>query len=244
MKILIMAMSVDWEYFFPEVYFKHDRFKTLSKEDWKKVIDSEGYWSPQKDFEFYMEKLKVDSKYFDEKNLKLFPKDFNKPIYSIEIFETARIKLLHRVKISNGEGMCGYDEEGTEFTTFKILLDGIYESVEVDPGTIGNKENKYQINTTKNVISSHRFNSIYFLYNWLLSLNPRGSYDNNWQIFAYGITEYDDTMTYVDTFIDQTGTGKVDAIVNLTLSSDNESYPSTESKESVMKTLKDWNPFI
>ena len=51
-------------------------------------------------------------------------------------------------------------------------------------------------------------------------------------------------MTYVDTFIDQTGTGKVDAIVNLTLSSDNESYPSTESKESVMKTLKDWNPFI
>ena len=147
---------------------------------------------------------------------RLFPKDFNKPIYSIEIFETARIKLLHRVKISNGEGMCGYDEEGTEFTTFKILLDGIYESVEVDPGTIGNKENKYQINTTKNVISSHRFNSIYFLYNWLLSLNPRGSYDNNWQIFAYGITEYDDTMTYVDTFIDQTGTGNVDACKSYT----------------------------
>ena len=27
-----MAMMVDWEYFFPNVYFKHDRSETWSKE--------------------------------------------------------------------------------------------------------------------------------------------------------------------------------------------------------------------
>ena len=54
-----MAMMVDWEYFFPDVYFKHNRFENFPKEDLKKVIDSDGYWSPQKDFEFYMNNLKV-----------------------------------------------------------------------------------------------------------------------------------------------------------------------------------------
>ena len=239
-----MAMMVDWEYFFPDVYFKHNRLETFPKEHLKKVIDSDGYWSPQKDFEFYMNNLKVDSKYFDEKNLGLFPKDFRKPIYSIEVFEEARVKLLHRVKISASEGMCGSDEEGGEFAIFKILLDGIYKSVEVDPGTIGNKDNKYQISTTKNIINSHRFNPIYFLYDWLMSLNPKGSYNNNWQIFAYGISEYDETLSYVDTFIDQNETGSVNAIVNHSLSSDNHSYPSVQTKETVRATLKDWNPFI
>ena len=47
-----MAMMVDWEYFFPDVYFKHNRLETFPKEYLKKVIDSDGYWSPQKDFEF------------------------------------------------------------------------------------------------------------------------------------------------------------------------------------------------
>ena len=89
-----MAMMVDWEYFFPDVYFKHNRLENFPKEDLKKVIDSDGYWSPQKDFEFYINNLKVDPKYFDEKNLGLFPKDFRKPIYSIEVFEEARVKML------------------------------------------------------------------------------------------------------------------------------------------------------
>ena len=92
-----MAMMVDWEYFFPNVYFKHDRFETWSKEDLDKVIDKDGNWDPQKDFEFHMQKLKVDSKYFDEKNKNLFPENFRRPIYSITGFEKARIELLNRV---------------------------------------------------------------------------------------------------------------------------------------------------
>ena len=140
--------------------------------------------------------------------------------------------------------MCGSDDEGGDFAIFKILLDGIYKSVEVDSGTIGNKDNKYQISTNKNIINSHRFNPIYFLYDWLMSLNPRGSYNNNWQIFAYGISEYDETLSYVDTFIDQNETGSVNAIVNHSLSLDNDSYPSIETKETVRGILKDWNPFI
>ena len=90
-----MAMIVDWEYFFPDVYFKHNRFETWSKEDLKCVVDKDGNWDPQKDFEFHLDKLKVESKYFDEKNKDLFPKDFRRPLYSIKKFEEARIELLN-----------------------------------------------------------------------------------------------------------------------------------------------------
>ena len=74
-------MMVDWEYFFPAVYFKHNRFESWSKEDLSKVLDKDGNWDPQKDFEFHLQKLKVDLKYFDQKNKTLFPEGFTKPIY-------------------------------------------------------------------------------------------------------------------------------------------------------------------
>ena len=111
-----MAMMVDWEYFFPDVYFTHDRFETWSKEDLKKVLDEDGNWDPQKDFEFHLQKLKVDVKYFDEKNNSLFPEGFTKPRYSIETFEEARLNLLNRVQISFVEERetYSYDEDTDE----------------------------------------------------------------------------------------------------------------------------------
>ena len=82
------------------------------------------------------------------------------------------------------------------------------KDIEVEKGTIGYDtveegpdECKFYINCKKNVITSHRFNAINILYDWLLSLGPRGSYDNKWQIFAYGVSEYDETLSYVDTFV-------------------------------------------
>ena len=210
-----MAMMVDWEYFFPNVYFKHDRFETWSKEDLDKVIDEDGNWDPQKDFEFHMQKLKVDSKYFDEKNKNLFPENFARPIYSIKRFEEARIELLNRVQFSfveqreketYNEDLDDYEYE--DYPIFKIELLELNKRVEVEKGTIGYDtveegpdECKFNINCKKNVITSHRFNAINILYDWLLSLGPRGSYDNKWQIFAYGVSEYDETLSYVDTFV-------------------------------------------
>ena len=210
-----MAMMVDWEYFFPNVYFKHDRFETWSKEDLNKIIDEDGNWDPQKDFEFHMQKLKVDSKYFDEKNKNLFPENFTKPIYSITRFEKARIELLNRVQISfveqreketYNEDLDDYEYE--DYPTYKIELLELNKDIEVEKGTIGYDtveegpdECKFYINCKKNVITSHRFNAINILYDWLLSLGPRGSYDNKWQIFAYGVSEYDETLSYVDTFV-------------------------------------------
>ena len=196
-----MAMSIDWEFFFPEVYFNHNRFETWSKEDLSNVLNEDGYWDPQKDFEFHLNKLKVDAKYFNEKNLGMFPKDFSKPLYSIETFEEARVKLLNRVKIIDGDGLIGYDDNGDYYETYKILLNECDKTVDVDEGTIGNKESKYHIREKKGIINSHRFNSINILYDWLLTLNPKGSFNNNWQIFAYGVTEYNQTMSYVDTFL-------------------------------------------
>ncbi len=205
-----MAMMVDWEYFFPNVYFKHDRFETWSKEDLGKVIDEDGNWDPQKDFEFHMQKLKVDSKYFDEKNKDLFPENFAKPIYSIKRFEEARIELLNRVQISFVEQreISSYNEdiddyEYEDYPTYKIELLELNKNIEVEKGTIGSgaDECTFSIRSKKNVITSHKFNAINILYDWLLSLGPRGSYDNKWQIFAYGVSEYDETLSYVDTFV-------------------------------------------
>ena len=253
-----MGMTIDWEYFFPDVNFgfENDRLKTWSKDDLNKIQDENGFWSPQKDFEFHLQKLKVDPKYFDEKNLGLFPKGFSKPLYSILRFEEARVDLLNRVKIIYGEGICGYedDEYNDKIETFKIILDGIDKLVEVEKGTIANSGNKYHIRCTRNVISCHRFNAIFILYDWLLSLSPRGGYKNNWQIFAYGISEYDDTFSYVDTFLveeqvqqsipglDNLNNTKIISL-NLDIDSD-KSYPSCKTANDIREYLKEWNPFI
>ena len=273
-----MAMMVDWEYFFPNIYFKHDRFETWSKEDLDKVIDEDGNWDPRKDFEFHMQKLKVDSKYFDEKNKDLFPENFAKPIYSIKRFEEARIELLNRVqfsfieqreKSSYNEDIDDYEYE--DYPTYKIELLELNKDVEVEKGTIGD-ECKFYINCKKNVITSHRFNAINILYDWLLSLDPRGSYDNKWQIFAYGVSEYDETLSYVDTFVSDAEESQSsipgfenenkNKIISQSIKTNFEDlkkkkesrlleelfaeklHLKTDTASDIRKLLKEWNPFI
>ena len=274
-----MAMMVDWEYFFPNIYFKHDRFETWSKEDLDKVIDEDGNWDPRKDFEFHMQKLKVDSKYFDEKNKDLFPENFAKPIYSIKRFEEARIELLNRVqfsfieqreKSSYNEDIDDYEYE--DYPTYKIELLELNKDVEVEKGTIGD-ESTFYIRSKKNVITSHRFNAINILYDWLLSLDPRGSYDNKWQIFAYGVSEYDETLSYVDTFVSDAEESQSsipgfenenkNKIISQSLKTNfkdlknkkessglakelfaEKLHLKTDTASDIRKLLKEWNPFI
>ena len=281
-----MAMMVDWEYFFPNVYFKHDRFETWSKEDLNKIIDEDGNWDPQKDFEFHMQKLKVDSKYFDEKNKNLFPERFIKNmgkyyLGSIITFEKARIELLNRVQISfveqreketYNEDLDDYEYE--DYPIFKIELLELNKRVEVEKGTIGSgaDECKFYINCKKNVITSHRFNAINILYDWLLSLGPIGSYYNKWQIFAYGVSEYDETLSYVDTFVSDAEESQSsipgfenenkNKIITQSIKTNFEDLKNkkesglaeelfaeklhlkTDTATDIRKLLKEWNPFI
>jgi hypothetical protein len=101
----------------------------------------------------------------------------------------------------------------------------------------------------------HRFNGIYILYDWLLSLIPRGACNNNhWQVFAYGISEYDQTFTSVDTFVPKEqiqqalpGLGMVNetTIISQSISVDSERlYPHAQDAYDVRSYLKNWNPFI
>ena len=287
-----MAMMVDWEYFFPNVYFKHDRFETWSKEDLDKVIDKDGNWDPQKDFKFYMQKLKVDSKYFDEKNKNLFPERFIKNmgkyyLGSIRRFEEARIELLNRVQISFVEQreIHSYngdidDYEYEDYPTYKIELLELNKGIEVEKGTIGydtmrgyqEKGCKFHINCKKNVITSHRFNAINILYDWLLSLGPIGSYYNKWQIFAYGVSEYDETLSYVDTFVSDAEESQSsipgfenenkNKIISQSIKTNFEDLKNkkesglieellaeklhlqTDTATDIRERLKEWNPFI
>jgi hypothetical protein len=271
-----MAMMVDWEYFFPAVYFKHNRFESWSKEDLSKVLDKDGNWDPQKDFEFHLQKLKVDLKYFDQKNKTLFPEGFTKPIYSIETFEEARLTLLNRIQISFVEEKEKYyyddsdKETCTVYSTYKIEIQEADKSINVENGmTIGdlkwiNKDGKLvesserelKVWGKKNVITSHRFNAINILYDWLIGLNPRGAYDNTWQVFAYGITEYEETLSCVDTFVVNIQKNQKSLpgfeiennnfIISQSVDKnfDNIQLAQKESASDVRLRLKDWNPFI
>ena len=258
-----MGMTIEWEYFFPDVSLHpRDRYANWSKEELSKIQDEDGFWSPQKDFELHMQKLKVHPKYFEEKNIGLFPIDFSRPLYSIERFEEARVELLHRVRITEGTGVGGYeidvDEDGEDYDadifTYRIVLDDIEESVEVVPGTISS-DNQYRCRRKRNVVPVHRFNGIYILYDWLLSLIPRGACNNNhWQVFAYGISEYDQTFTSVDTFVPKEqiqqalpGLGMVNetTIISQSIRVDSERLcPHAQDAYDVRSYLKNWNPFL
>lgn len=273
-----MAMMVDWEYFFPDVYFKHERFETWSKEDLNKVLDENGNWDPQKDFEFHLQKLKVDAKYFDENNNNLFPEGFTKPRYSIERFEEARLNLLSRVQIHFVEEReaYSYDEENDEdicqiYSTYKIEIEESDKCISVDSGTtIGSVkrihqdgklmevgERELRVWGKKNVITSHRFNAINILYDWLIGLNPMGTHNNYWQVFAYGITEYEQTLSCVDTFVvnnqkDQLSLPGFEIenrnfIVSQPTSLhgiDNIEAEQKDYSKDIRSRLLEWNPFI
>jgi hypothetical protein len=78
--------------------------------------------------------------------------------------------------------------------------------------------------------------------------------NNHWQVFAYGISEYDQTFTSVDTFVPREqiqqalpGLGMVNetTIISQSISVDSERlYPHAQDAYDVRSYLKNWNPFI
>lgn len=248
-----MSMSIDWELFFPDVFLdvSEDRMSPQMKKTDKNKSDWIYYWDPFEDFKTHMKNLKIDEKYFNENDLTVFPENFHKPIYSVKRFEEARIELLERIQFDSCEGLIGYDEEGNEIPSFRISLKSIDEMIEVTPGTIGNNEHKFRVNGNKNILSVHRFNLLYILFDWLLTVNPKGAYKNQWQIFEYGITEYNDTITSISTFREENSEGKlfgdnsVMTIVRTTVSNDDSSSVlESESASDIKSILKQWNPTI
>jgi len=271
-----MAMMVDWEYFFPEIYFKHNRFETWSSEELSRVLDDNGNWDPQKDFQLYLQTIRVDLKYFDENNKDLFPEGFSKPLYSIETFEEARLMLLNRVQISFVEEKEKYsnddfdEEECTLYSTYRIEIQEVDKSINIENGlTIGSpkwinkngklvesSERQLKLLGRKNIITSHRFNAINLLYDWLIGLNPRGAGDNTWQVFAFGITEYEETLSCVDTFVVNNQKDQLSLpgfynenrnyIVSQTIANNIKNLPEEQKEyaKDIRSLLLEWNPFL
>lgn len=246
-----MSMSIDWELFFPDVFFDVSEHKMSSQMHKSEKEKSEWiyYWNPLEDFKIHMEQLKIDEKYFNENDLSIFPKNFHKPIYSVKIFEEARVELLKRLHFETSEGLSGYDEEGNDIPSYRMSLKSIDEMVDVRPRTIGNDDHKFRVYGNKNIISVHRFNLINILYDWLLTVNPKGAYKNQWQVFAYGITEYNDTMTFISTFKEEDSEGKlfgdnpVMTIGSTTVFTDDSPRVGENQNASDIKAiLKEWHP--
>jgi len=178
-----------------------------------------------------------------------------------------------REKETYNEDLDDYEYE--DYPIFKIELLELNKDIEVEKGTIGSGDDecKFYIRSKKNVITSHKFNAINILYDWLLSLSPRGSYDNKWQIFAYGVSEYDETLSYVDTFVSDAEDSQVsipgfeneskNKIISQSLKTNfkdlknkkessglaeelfaEKLHLKTDTATDIRELLKEWNPFI
>ena len=246
-----MSMTIDWELFFPDVVFdiSEDRMSSQMSSSGYEKSEWIYYWDPSIDFKSYLESIKVPEKYFNENDLTVFPKNFHKPIYSVKRFEEARVELLERLQFQNGEGLIGYDDEGNDILSYRMSLKFVSENVDVRPGTIGNDENKFRVSGNKNIISVHRFNMINILFDWLLTVNPKGAYKNQWKIFAYGITEYNETMSFISSFREEDSAGKlfgdnpVMTIETMTVFNDDSPVVGeTQSASDIKAILKEWNP--
>ena len=239
-----MSMSVDWEYFFPEVIFTHEK--------------CDEKWQPTTDLKNHLEELRVPDKFFNSDNLSVFPPGFSKPIYSVERFEEARIELKERIQIEpvmvgSGQNFAEfYDDEGEferAYPKWKLSLKSLNQSF-----TLPNAKT-FHISRELNRTYVHRFNLINLLFDWLLMVYPNGTYKNAWQIFAYGITEYDETMSSSDMFT-QEENGNPDSkywVQSQTLqpSQPNEHdftspslEPSFSDANAIRHILKIWNPAL
>ena len=246
-----MSMTIDWELFFPDVVFdiSEDRMSSQMSSSGYEKSEWIYYWDPSIDFKSHLESIKVPEKYFNENDLTVFPKNFHKSIYSVKRFEEARVELLERLQFQNGEGLIGYDDEGNDILSYRMSLKFVSENVDVRPGTIGNDENKFRVSGNKNIISVHRFNMINILFDWLLTVNPKGAYKNQWKIFAYGITEYNETMSFISSFREEDSAGKlfgdnpVMTIETMTVFNDDSPVVGeTQSASDIKAILKEWNP--
>jgi len=246
-----MSMTIDWELFFPDVVFDVSEQRMSSQMQKSSYEKSEWsyYWNPLIDFKAHLETLKISKKYFNENDLSLFPNNFSKPIYSVKRFEEARVELLERLQFQAPEGLIGYDDEGNDIISYRMSFKAVSEQVDVRPGTIGNDDHKFRVNGDRNIISVHRFNMLNILFDWLLTVNPKGAYKNQWQIFAYGITEYNDTMTLVSTFKEENSDGKlfgdnpVMTIESTTIFNHNSpSVGESQNAGDIRNILKEWNP--
>ena len=56
--------------------------------------------------------------------------------------------------------------------------------------------------TGRNELYVHRMNPINFLYDWLLTLDPRGRWGNAYILSQHGVTEYDESVLSVAAFHD------------------------------------------
>ena len=154
---------------------------------------------------------------------------------------------LYNIQIKESDKFINLENGTTIGSSKRVNQDGKF----IETG-----ERELRVWGRKNVITSHRFNSINILYDWLIGLNPRGAHNNNWQVFAYGTTEYDETLSSVDTFIVTAEKTQIslpgfdnennNIIVTQTIENnfDNITEHEKDDAQDVRKRLKEWNPFI
>lgn len=237
-----MSMSIDWEYFFPEVIFTHQK--------------CDEKWQPMIDFKNHLEQLKIPTQFFNSDDLSPFPQNFSRPIYSVKRFEEARIELSERLQIlpvmtGNMQDYAEFYDDEDECETYNkwtISLKAMNEQFTLPNGDTFNVSKKL------NQTYVHKFNLINLLFDWLLTVYPKGCYRNAWQIFAYGITEYDETMSgsYIFSQEDNDNSDSKYWIQSQTLqaSEPNNDYISPSSEpifsdaDDLRKELKSWNPIL
>jgi len=197
-------MSINWLLSFPEIIFTNKKCLDVSilnsdKQNFPSVASSSS-WDPSKDFKCFLESIKPSSDLLNSEDN-----------YGVKVFEEARLELLERVYFENiGESPVWQNHKVKELISDLITDED--EEIEFDESFFTMWQVSFK-NTDdferevikkigghfvgKNEISVHRFNLMNIFYKWLLTVNPRGRYGNEFSIMECGITEYDETITCV-----------------------------------------------
>ncbi len=183
-----MSMSVNWTLNFPEVSF-HAARVMVSDEDGTQTNPG---WDPAEDLKQHLAQWAPDAGQFEGENERI-----------VRRRDAGRQTILERLTFEEKETAEVYDDDGN-ITLHRVWqLELLPEDGFDGPALKHANGVEFRLDRTgRNELYVSRMNAINFLYDWLLTLDPRGRWGNAWVLTQNGVTEYDESVLSVAAFHD------------------------------------------
>lgn len=173
-----MSMSVNWTLNFPEVSFHDPRVMIKDETGGQTNPD----WDPAQDLRKHLEQWAPKADRFggdDDRNVRRR--------------DEGRCTIMERLKFHELEPTEVYDDEGN-ITLHRVWKMDLISTAEIPPLQHANGQEFHLDRTGLNELYVNRMNPINYLYDWLLTLSPRGRWGNAWLVSQVGVTEYDESV--------------------------------------------------
>ncbi|GEM_PF-776581 len=183
-----MSMSINWKLDFPEVTFHHARVQDQDAEG----VQTNATWDPAIDLKAHLEQWAPSADRFGGEDDQ-----------EVRRRDVGRHTILHRIQFEELEQAEQHNDD------FNITLHRVWqmsliptEKVQTDAMMHADGEAFQLDRADQNELYVHRMNPINYLYDWLLTLDPRGRWGNAWLLPQCGVTEYDESVFNLSTFKD------------------------------------------